>query len=803
MPEPPLRNMRIADMAPLVDAWIRQRDETRLHAVLRVLRNRTTSAAERLEGRVREAIAEIERTRSSGSPREHRITTGDTRDNARPFEGDLSWLHERVRRREGQVRFRFGEQQIRDFLGAVSGALDPYGAEPDAAKWFRLRRAAERLALRPGFEELIALDANTIDELPHQTDTAIRVLREMSGRALLADEVGLGKTIEAGLILKELLARRLVKSVLILCPASLVDQWQEEMSEKFFLEFDTVQDQSDWKSHDLLVASHSRARHAANRPYVTARSWDVVIVDEAHKAKNHRTALYQMLQKLTRDFLLLLTATPLQNDLREFYNLVTLLRPGQFGTWKEFKRRYMGSDPRVPRDPTGIRDVAAQVMVRNKRANVNLHLPPRRPHRPEIRLEAAEQALYTEVTAFLRELYAVGMYPDAAAAGGAHFVLTMMAQRICSSSQAIAASLHRLSKRQAVRPRFRRRAGDLADQAKAVTTHSKLRGLDAVLRAHEGERIVVFSEHRPTIDLIKHHLKAKGITVFPYHGGVDRARRARLKLRFRETPGSVLLSSRSGAEGLNLQFAHVLVNYELPWNPLLVEQRIGRLHRIGQKREVVIYNFAATGTVEDRILQVLQDKIRLFELVVGELDLILGRFDDASDLEKRFLDAWLSASSDEAFEREVRTIEQEVERSYAEGKEAEERSSYIAPEDNAERLEREFGVLSIPARVRLAYGTRLMNLVAGVEAERLSLGLAASEIQEALRLAPVPDGIEPAEVTDYGPTVWIHSATGRARGVSLLVAADRLPVTLLKIHADREAPLSDETDRIVTGAWAP
>lgn len=719
------------------------------------------------------------------------------------FHGDLSWLHERVRLREGQVRFRFAEQQIREFLGAVSGPLDPADADPHAPSWFRLRQQAERLALRPGFEELIALDANTIEEFPHQTDTAIRVLREMSGRALLADEVGLGKTIEAGLVLNELLARRLVKSVLVLCPASLVDQWQEEMSEKFFREFHIVDERDDWNSRDLLIASHARARHASNRPLVTGRAWDMVIVDEAHKAKNHRTALYETLQTITRDFLLLLTATPLQNDLREFYNLVTLLRPGQFGTWREFRRRYMGSDPQVPRDPTGIRDVAAQVMVRNKRANVNLHLPPRRPHRPEIHLEAPERALYTAVTSFLRELYAVGMFPDEETGRSAQFVWTMMAQRSCSSSHAIAESLETLSNKPEVRPEFRDRAEELARQARAVTSHAKLRALDAAVRAHDGERLVVFSEHRPTIDLIHRHLEAQGIPVFPYHGGIDRARRARLKGRFRDTPGSVLLSSRSGAEGLNLQFAHVLVNYELPWNPLLVEQRIGRLHRIGQKREVVIYNFAASGTVEDRILRVLQDKIRLFELVVGELDLILGRFDDASELEQRFLQAWLSASSDEAFEREVVAIEREVEESYAEAKEAEARSSFIAPLDNAERLEREFAALSIPARVRLAYGTRLMNLAPGVEAARFGLGLAVSEIQEALRLAPVPDGVADAGMSDYGPAVWIHSATGRARGVSLRVAADRLPVTLLEVDAEPEAPLTDETDRILSGGRGP
>ncbi len=700
-------------------------------------------------------------------------------------------MHELAKRRGGKVRFSFSEKDVRRFIGRLEDHTGHVDGSQAAADWFRLRSAAERLALRPGFDELIALDANAIDELPHQTQTAVRVLKHMGGRAILADEVGLGKTIEAGLILKELLTRRLARRVLVLSPASLVDQWIEEMADKFYLQFGAVEDRSDWTSRDLVIASHSRARHKIHRSKVTERPWDVVIVDEAHKAKNHRTQLYRTLEEIERDFILLLTATPLQNDLREFFNLVTLVRPGQFGTWRGFKGRYMGSDPRVPRDPAGIRDVASAVLIRNKRSNVNLHLPRRRPHRPQIVLTDPEASLYRDVTSFARALYAVGMYPDAASKGAQSFVLTLIAQRICSSSPAIADTLRRIAGNQDVRPEFRSRAGELERAARAVTSHTKLRALDAALQAHSGERVVVFSEHRPTIELIQRHVEALGRPVFPYHGGVTKARRARLKREFRDTPRGVFLSSRAGAEGLNLQFAHVLVNYELPWNPLLVEQRIGRLHRIGQKHEVVIYNLAAAGTVEDRILEVLQNKIRLFELVVGELDLILGRFDNASELEARFKEAWLSASSEQAFERDIQAIEHEVETGFEAARQAEQMSNEIAPEDNAERLEREFRALTIPKRVYLAYGTQHMNLAAGTNAERMRIGLSVAEIQAALTYASVHDLVD-AGVSDYGPTVWIHSATSRGRGVSLRVAADRLPITLVEIAGDEQAPLTNE-----------
>src|SRR3982751_552140 len=213
---------------------------------------------------------------------------------------------------------------------------------PGSLVWAELRREAERIALAPGFDRLITLDANTIKELPHQIEVARRVLRRpMGGRAILADEVGLGKTIEAGIIIKELLVRGLARRVLILTPASLVMQWQGELQSKFFERFATPTDPDDWHHATKAIASYDRARSPRHAKQILRHRWDLVIIDEAHKVKNHRTAAYRFLQQIDRNYLLLLTATPLQNDLRELYNLVTLLRPGQLGTWQEFKRQHI------------------------------------------------------------------------------------------------------------------------------------------------------------------------------------------------------------------------------------------------------------------------------------------------------------------------------------------------------------------------------------------------------------------------------------------------------------------------------
>src|SRR3989449_213521 len=289
--------------------------------------------------------------------------------------------------------------------------------EPPAERaWYELRREAERIALVPGFDRLITLDANAIKELPHQIDVAQRVLRDMGGRAILADEVGLGKTIEASIIYKELAIRGLARRALILTPASLVGQWQGELEEKFFERFDTPTDPDDWQRVTKAIVSHDRARSRRHAEEILRHRWDLVIVDEAHKVKSHRGATYQFIEKIERDFILLLTATPLQNDLRELYNLITLLRPGQLGTWQEFRAEHLvAGDHRTPRDPEALRALTHEVMIRTRRSSVvdDLNLPPRRPRHPEVKLTRAEADLYHRTTEFLRRLYREGFIQPA------------------------------------------------------------------------------------------------------------------------------------------------------------------------------------------------------------------------------------------------------------------------------------------------------------------------------------------------------------------------------------------------------
>src|SRR5690242_11217353 len=176
---------------------------------------------------------------------------------------------------------------------SLKAFADQLKQPPAGRDWYELRRDAERIALVPGFDRLITLDANAIKELPHQIDVAQRVLRDMGGRAILADEVGLGKTIEASIIYKELAIRGLARRALILTPASLVGQWQGELEEKFFERFETPTEPDDWQRVTRAIVSHDRARTRRHAEEILRHRWDLVIVDEAHKVKSERSATYQ------------------------------------------------------------------------------------------------------------------------------------------------------------------------------------------------------------------------------------------------------------------------------------------------------------------------------------------------------------------------------------------------------------------------------------------------------------------------------------------------------------------------------
>jgi len=507
---------------------------------------------------------------------------------------------------------------------------------------FALRLAWERLHLLGEYDELLCLsDLAGVDRYAFQIGTVRRVLRQFRGRVLLADEVGLGKTIEAGMILKEYVLRGLVRTALVLVPAPLVGQWAEELESKFSLAFETTdgggarRDPGGFWAGDRVIASIQTARRIPHLDRVTGRDWDLVVVDEAHALRNRTTANWKLVNAVRKRFLLLLTATPVQNDLDELYNLVTLLRPGTFRTPAEFRREFVDrGDPRKPRNSDRLREILRTVMVRNTRAAVDVRLPPRYAATHVVDEPEEFRAFYGGLSAFLRAR--IGK-------GGNRLAIRTLLMEAGSSPEAVGEALVRMREKEPDVPEI----GGLLSACRSLGPSMKSARLVEILRAGRTAKTVVFTQFRPTLIHLARVLDAEGIPFAVFSGAMSNPDKDRAVERFREEV-PVLLASESGGQGKNLQFASGLVNYDLPWNPLRIEQRIGRIHRIGQEREVFVFNLCVSGTVEEDLLRLLDEKLRMFELVVGEVGAILGNLPDDRDFAEIVTDLWASAADPEA-----------------------------------------------------------------------------------------------------------------------------------------------------------
>ena len=513
----------------------------------------------------------------------------------------------------------------------------------DGPRAWRLNGEAHRISLVDGFDRLLAWPVlRGVTRYDHQERTALRVLREMRGRGILADEVGLGKTIEAGLILKEYAVRGLVQRALVLTPAALTDQWREEMETKFSLPFSVLRSVRDWDEKPFLIASMDTAKREPHRRSAQARPWDIIIVDEAHRLKNRFSLNWRFVAGLSKKYMLLLTATPVQNDMDELFNLVTLLKPGQLHTYDRFLERYVASpDRRVPMRVAELRGLLRDVMVRNRRG-IAFTLPPRRVHSLAVRLSPAERRLYDDVTEFVRDAYwsASGRLPWTA-----RLTLMVLQREIGSSTFAVSETLRRLAQSPLFRADERERLEALRQDAAAISSNVKAARLRAFLKSAD-EKVLVFTQYRRTLLHLQEVLEADGYRVAAYHGGLSSAAKDAAVRTFREDR-SIFLSTEAGGEGRNLQFARTVVNYDLPWNPLRIEQRIGRVHRLGQEREVHVVNVWAEDTVEANLMELLDRKIHMFELVVGELDLILGTLDERRSFEDLMMDIWVLRQAEE------------------------------------------------------------------------------------------------------------------------------------------------------------
>jgi superfamily II DNA or RNA helicase len=529
-------------------------------------------------------------------------------------------------------------------LEGMSAALQP-GLLPltDLGGWF-LREQAMQWWVSNQTDDLLALPFCRIERLEYQIRTALRVIGPLRGRALLSDEVGLGKTIEAGLVLREYVTRGMVRRFLVVTLPSLVDQWAEELSDKFGLETQTTNQvsrshpESLWRDGPGVVASLHTLKQAGHLAIARQVPWDLLIVDEAHHLRNRESQTWQAINALPRQFLLLLTATPVQNSLEELYNLVTLLQPGQLPSPKEFRARFVDPRrPRQPREPEELRRLLQQVMIRNTRSNAGIRLPGRQAHTVFFEPSEDERRFSQAWEEELR--LELAPWPK----GQSSLWGRLLLQAAGSSPAAWRDALERFPNAPTARRWRDGFEGGCGWQSKCAL-------LPPLARCEGG--VVIYSQFLATQAAVAEFLRGAGIPATVINGQTPAAQRQPLTEQFRRS-GGVLLLTRSGTEGRNLQFSSRLINFDLPWNPMEIEQRIGRLHRLGQSRPVHIYNFVAKDTLQHHLLELLQEKLNLFELVVGETGLILGERFASEEFAEEILHRWQEAEGDirSAFER--------------------------------------------------------------------------------------------------------------------------------------------------------
>ncbi|MDE0526738.1 MAG: SNF2-related protein [Thaumarchaeota archaeon] len=497
-------------------------------------------------------------------------------------------------------KLRTGTVQNPEFLTLTLKAYD-----------LRLRLHEQELSIAESIKT-----SENVSVFDHQILAALKIKNELGGSGILADEVGLGKTVEAGILIKEFLVTGLAKNVLILAPPSLLPQWRDEMSSKFDLDFAIHRDDprfQDIQSHNLLLMSHSSAIYPRQSVPLNSTYWDMVIVDEAHSMKNAATNKHRLVRGLPKRNLLLLTATPIQNNLEEMYNLIELLRPGCLGTWAQFRSKYVADAAARKMRPL-MRDelqrILSKFVIRTTRNEARRYIKftDRIPHTRILTPGHYESSLYNAITDVVRTQYK---------AGGDTLAL-MIYQRLASSSTAASKrALYKMKGNGLISEEIYRK---LVSTASAIQEDSKLSELKGII-GNSRSKFLIFTEFYATQDYIAGHLQKNGHSVTLFNGRMSPEEKRESVTSFKND-ARVMVSTSAGGEGQNFQFCHNIVNYDLPWNPMRVEQRIGRVHRIGQKDDVHIFNLALSGTIEAHILELLYMKINLFRMALGDMDLM-------------------------------------------------------------------------------------------------------------------------------------------------------------------------------------
>lgn len=620
---------------------------------------------------------------------------------------------------------------------------------------FLLRLQAEELTRRRPLSDLDAMeafDASRETELyPHQIYAAhFAISNPLLKGVGLFDDVGLGKTIEAAMILKELHYRG-KHNLLVVASKSLRQQWAGELRARFNLAFEVLDGESvrELQNEGLnpfvglrIATYHFVHKHIAR---FSQTHWDAVIVDEAHQLKNPQGALHCSVNRLQRNFTVLVTATPIQNYLPELHSLTRLIDEHMLGTAFSFKENFCADDRGLhPQNVDELKKRLSQFAIRTLRSDVpEINFTERTSKLYDFVLPPDERRLYECVSDYLsRDSCAFGRNPSI-------LILIVYRKLLASSSFALLSALRKLVERleemkEDIKSRLEPKpfkVADIGDEAQAVARELDeegfedssftrrrpgnrilnelfqlfrlegfdgstftLRCLHAIREIEEelvevrgyvrlcetirenakavklarvmpellrhGNKVLIFTQFKATQRYLARTLRDANYSVVEFSGDLkshpnpERDEREQAKQRFRDS-ADVMIATDAGAEGLNLQFCHIVVNYDLPWNPMKIEQRIGRCHRIGQKYDVVVVNLVAlSNAVERRLVDLLTDKIHLFESVLGETEEILGTIEDGISFEREIFNILQNCRTpqeiDRAFERLQRECDQVI-----------------------------------------------------------------------------------------------------------------------------------------------
>lgn len=586
---------------------------------------------------------------------------------------------------------------LREQVQEIDTSADSLFFDADRSDLPALVYLAHRIRLSHSYDKLSSLSNSRTRLLPHQIEATHRVCSALRPRFLLADEVGLGKTIEAGLVMKELMLRRGYRRILVITPATLTIQWQNEMRNRFNEEF-IVMNRSNFHSVLTQAASSDSIRIITSIDFIKNEKyhqkllkmpWDMAVFDEAHRLRRDDSKItqgYQFADQIASrvDALLLLSATPFRGKLEELYYLIHLLDPHLLGPKHSFYNEYV-IPSRNGESIEHLRTKLEKILIRRRKVEVG-GFTRRIARTVRFDLSPEERAFYDATTEYVKREYNMAMSEKNRAVG---FVMIVFQKLLDSSTRAL---LRALEKRKAMlEMRMHRTAvfaerldqeeedfidsldsiedeeylvelaenlddrtllqKNLSDFRKEILTLSRLIQLGRRIRVdrkviklkevidqlrRKGHRkFLVFTQFRTTQEYLAEALE--GYRVVQFHGSLNVKQKEDAIEAFRHE-AEILISTEAGGEGRNLQFADILVNYDLPWSPLKIEQRIGRIHRFGQKNDCLILNFCTRDTVAERVIEVLEQKIRLFEESIGPSDMLLGTVEDDLRFSRSLMD---------------------------------------------------------------------------------------------------------------------------------------------------------------------